>query len=169
MLQEFTELHTWFERDRAHVELRCAISGETIVEWRDDAVGEAIEDGFLDPSDYHGSAMEYAEYHDIGKLTWTVCYDIVTYESAEHGDFAEHGYCVDGGWKYPLNNADYPTTLEDAKNGVFDRRGSYADMHRDAEKYGVSLNPDADWLYSVDPEENYQTGENTTYSLHIQS
>lgn len=60
-----TEIHTWFERDRAHVELRNAATGNTIVEWWDGAVREAIEDGFLDPRDYHGSALEYAEQHGL--------------------------------------------------------------------------------------------------------
>src|SRR6266403_3850826 len=51
-----TELHTWFERDRAHVELRSKLDDNTIVEWWDESVGEAIEDGFLNPKDYHSSA-----------------------------------------------------------------------------------------------------------------
>ena len=37
-------------------------SQETIVEWWDDAVSEAIEDGFLDPRNYHQSAWDYAVY-----------------------------------------------------------------------------------------------------------
>ena len=57
-----TELHTWFERDRAHVELRDRLNDETIIEWWDEAVNEAIEDGFLNPRDYHSSAYEYAVY-----------------------------------------------------------------------------------------------------------
>jgi len=59
------ELHTWFERDRAHVELRDPVTDETIIEWWDEAVEEAIEDGFLDPRDYHGSAFKYARYVGI--------------------------------------------------------------------------------------------------------
>jgi hypothetical protein len=55
-----TELHTWFERDRAHVELRDTNTDKTIVEWWDDAVSEAIEDGFLSVRDYHQSAYDYA-------------------------------------------------------------------------------------------------------------
>jgi hypothetical protein len=54
-------LYTWFERDRAHVEIRDEETQKTIIEWWDDAVSEAIEDGFLDPSDYFGSALRYAE------------------------------------------------------------------------------------------------------------
>ena len=56
-----TELDTWFERDRSHVDLRHKDTGETIIEWWDDAVSQAVEDGFLDPRNYHGSAFEYAK------------------------------------------------------------------------------------------------------------
>jgi len=54
-----TRIDTWFERDRAYVGLET-LKGETIVEWWDEAVHAAIEDGFLDPRDYHGTAIEYA-------------------------------------------------------------------------------------------------------------
>jgi len=43
-----TELHTWFERDRAHVGLRDKQSGKTLIEWWDDDVHQAVEDGILD-------------------------------------------------------------------------------------------------------------------------
>ena len=56
-----TELHTWFERDRAHVELRDSVTDKTVVQWWDEEVSEAVEDGFLDPRNYHRSAFEYAE------------------------------------------------------------------------------------------------------------
>ena len=60
-----TEIHTWFERDRLHVELRNTATDDTIIEWWDDAVKEAIEDGFLDPRNYHESAYSYAQYVGI--------------------------------------------------------------------------------------------------------
>ncbi len=60
---------TWFERDRAHVDLMYADTEETIVEWWDEAVEEAIEDGFLNPRDYLGSALEYAR--DMGLIEET--------------------------------------------------------------------------------------------------
>jgi hypothetical protein len=56
-----TELLTWFERDRAHVELRNTLDDSTIVEWWDEDVSEAVEDSSLNPRDYHSSAYEYAE------------------------------------------------------------------------------------------------------------
>lgn len=55
-----TEIHTWFERDRSHVELREKSTDRTLVEWWDEDVTQAIEDGFLKPRDFHGSAYEYA-------------------------------------------------------------------------------------------------------------
>ena len=56
---EDTEIETWFERDRQHVELRYKDAGETIMEWWDEAVTEAVEDGFLDPKNWHQSAYDY--------------------------------------------------------------------------------------------------------------
>lgn len=70
-----TELHTWFERDRAHVELRDSTTANTIVEWWDEGVAEAIEDGYLPSKAFimgrlhsesmlHSAAVEYA--NEIG-------------------------------------------------------------------------------------------------------
>lgn len=57
-----TKIETWFERDRQHVALvDAATEQNTIVEWWDEAVTEAVEDGFLNPRDYHGSAYDYAK------------------------------------------------------------------------------------------------------------
>lgn len=61
MYQHETEIHTWFERDRAHVELRHTDSQETLFEAWDGEVAELVEDGFLNPSDWHGSAYEHAQ------------------------------------------------------------------------------------------------------------
>ena len=63
-----TEIHTWFERDRAHVELRRCDNDATIIEWWDEEVSEAVEDGFLSPKDWHGTAYEYALSHDFESL-----------------------------------------------------------------------------------------------------
>jgi hypothetical protein len=55
-----TRLSTWEERDRAHVELINAKNDSTIVEWWDEAVAEAVQDGFLKPGKLHESAYDYA-------------------------------------------------------------------------------------------------------------
>lgn len=62
-----TELHTWFERDRQHVELRDKKTGKTLVEWWDEAVSEAVEDGFLNPRRFHESAFDYFQKEMGGK------------------------------------------------------------------------------------------------------
>jgi len=65
---EDTVVDTWFERDRAYVilyEKDGSGFGKPIAEWWDEAVSEAVEDGFLDPKDYHGSAFEYAREHGL--------------------------------------------------------------------------------------------------------
>lgn len=54
-----TKLQTWFERDRAWVSLQT-LADETIVEWWDSAVSEAIDDGFLDARHFHETAYAYA-------------------------------------------------------------------------------------------------------------
>lgn len=60
-----TSLNTWFERDRAHVELINDATGDTLIEWWDGAVEEAAEDGFLvfgkGKHALHKSAFEYWE------------------------------------------------------------------------------------------------------------
>lgn len=43
---ENTELHTWFERDRAHIRLQDEC-GDDVLELWDEEVQEAVEDGFL--------------------------------------------------------------------------------------------------------------------------
>ena len=55
-----TGIKTWFERDRRHVELYRKDTDETIVEWWDDEASSMVEDGYLKPDDWHGSAYEYA-------------------------------------------------------------------------------------------------------------
>jgi hypothetical protein len=59
------EIHTWFERDCAHVELRDSLTDETVVEWRDADVAAAVEDGFLSPKDWLGTALSYAQSHGL--------------------------------------------------------------------------------------------------------
>ena len=61
-----TSIETWFERDRAHVELRYKAGEErTILGFWDEQVSELVEDGFLNPRDWHGSMFEYAAHLGI--------------------------------------------------------------------------------------------------------
>jgi hypothetical protein len=60
------KVYTWFERDRAHVELRNEDTDETILEFWDDDVNQAVEAGILDPRDWEGSIIKHAE--ELGVL-----------------------------------------------------------------------------------------------------
>jgi hypothetical protein len=63
-----TMIESWFERDRKYVGLcpRRDI-GHPIIEWWDADVDAAVEDGFLDPRNWHQSAYEYAVH--LGLVT----------------------------------------------------------------------------------------------------
>lgn len=72
----------------------------------------------------------------------SVTYDIVTPESAEDNDLAEYGF-------------EMKPTLVSGWDAV-----SYAE--------GMD-HEGADWWYSVDPDHNYQTGEETSHATHIKN
>jgi hypothetical protein len=57
---EATHIETWFERDRGHLALYDSRTGAVLAEWWDDDLRADVEDGFLDPRDYHGTAYGYA-------------------------------------------------------------------------------------------------------------
>ena len=61
------KVHTWFERDRQHIELRHEPTQDTVCEWWDQAVTEVIEDGFIDARRIEQSTMSYAL--DMGWIT----------------------------------------------------------------------------------------------------
>lgn len=62
-----TEFDTWSERDRDSVILKDKASGNSIMEWWDDAVEEAVTDGFLgrDKRNWHQDAVDYANEHGL--------------------------------------------------------------------------------------------------------
>jgi hypothetical protein len=63
-----TELHTWLERDRAHVELRNKHTDDTILEFWE--VSEAVEDGFLSAPrlvDREGHPKWHEEMFELAK------------------------------------------------------------------------------------------------------
>ena len=87
-----TDLETWFERDRAHIELRDK-DGDTIIEWWDDDVHAAFEDGFLDPKAFimgrlhderrlHNSVYEYAE--ELGLVPTKEMIEYAAFESEQN-------------------------------------------------------------------------------------
>ncbi len=53
-------MSTWIERDRAHIALYNLTNDEMVIEWWDDDVKSMVNDGFLKPKDWKGSAIDYA-------------------------------------------------------------------------------------------------------------
>jgi len=53
-------VETWFERDRANITVYK--DDEEIFSVWDENAAELVEDGFLNPRDWEGSAIEYCQY-----------------------------------------------------------------------------------------------------------
>ena len=60
--REQVEVHSWFERDRSHVEVRNKVTQDTIAEWWDEEAQQMFEDGFFKPGmKFQESVLDYAE------------------------------------------------------------------------------------------------------------
>lgn len=93
-------------------------------------------------------------------------YNVVTNESAENGDYAEHGWITPGHWKYALEDeAGYhDDTLEEARKGEYDLH-DLREALSFAESLGISAKYD---LTSADPDIDYSDGSETQYAMHIE-
>lgn len=91
-----------------------------------------------------------------------VTYDIVTYESAEHGDAAERGYIHSGGWHSPSPNdcfgdcaerhaADNALTLREAVDCI-----NWGCLHDNGDGS----------FYEQDAREDYRTGNTEIRAFH---
>ncbi len=99
------------------------------------------------------------------KARASITYETTTPESAEHGDFAEHGWYMPGGWEYPLqdNDGHHEDVLDQARAGDFDM--TIRDAIEAAKWMGGWIDCGS-WFSTCSPDEDYQTGEDTYYSLH---
>lgn len=96
------------------------------------------------------------------------CYQTVTPESAECGDFAEHGWITPGMWQYPLQDEEgyHREVVDQASAGDFDIT-DLSEIVSFARSLGINDNTGG-WFQSTDPDVDYQSGGDTTYSLHIE-
>jgi hypothetical protein len=104
-------------------------------------------------------------------LELTFTYDVITPESAEHGDAAEYGFYAPGGWKYPIGGSECPEpmSLEDAtpEPTVARARDVLRDIRDtcgcvEVEAYGGRLS-----AYACDPSIDWRTGEDTRIAAHV--
>ena len=76
----------------------------------------------------------------------SITYDVTTPESAEQGDFAETGF----------EREPAPMTLRETVQALDNYGGIYVQTH----PHGLAS-------YAEDGVENYRTGENTRYAVHV--
>ncbi len=116
-------------------------------------------------------------------------YETVTPESAEDGDFADHGFAQPGGWHFSIaDDAFHEREKRDGREKALRDMTpepmefeSVEDAIDELERYGsfeASTHPLPRltdgylrhcWLTQCDSDENYETGESLRYSFHLES
>lgn len=96
----------------------------------------------------------------MARERFRVTFDVVTPESAEHGDTADNGFAAPGGWKF---SADDPGPHEMTLREAISTCGFYP-AARSAGMGGFE--DSGSWFSTIDADQNYRTGEETRYSLH---
>jgi len=82
-----------------------------------------------------------------------VTYEIVTPESAEHGEAESHGFVNDWGCRIPIDEA-------------MQSQESFEMSLRDAMQFCYPQEDSGSWWSECDGRENYQTGASERRSLH---
>lgn len=88
-----------------------------------------------------------------------VTYEIITPESAEHGDAAERGFVLDNGWHELLPDDVCGPGAGKIMAACGMRLREAANLVGCVEDCGA-------WFCESDDRQNYRTGEATRYSLH---
>ncbi len=100
---------------------------------------------------------------------FTMTYDKVTPESAEHGDTAENGWCLPGGWRHALRDDDghHESVLEEAKAGEFDQDADTLRELVDVLKEIGACHRSGDSFYGHPSEMNPRDGSVETLCVHV--
>lgn len=88
---------------------------------------------------------------------WRVTYDVTTEESAENGDFAESGFAMPGGWRYPQTP------------GVPSRDDFGMSLREAVRITGLGFEDGGRSFYSINPRQDHVTGMSSgdlTYAIH---
>jgi len=89
---------------------------------------------------------------------------IFTPESTENGDSADNGF-IDPRWDSMPAVGDL-IRPDDYERKIW-RAGELREAIEQARQLDIRADEGADWFYSIDTNENYQTGAEYTYALHI--
>lgn len=108
----------------------------------------------------------------VNVITLSITYEKTTQESAENNENSDNGFYVDG-WEYSLHDSD--EVLKDFMENPGNYKVQWEKWNNDGvlksflqtcENLGI-CEDQGSWFSSVDPIINYQTGEHTRYSFHI--
>jgi hypothetical protein len=113
-------------------------------------------------------AISLLSENEIPIYRFSITYNVITPESSEDGDFSDHGYLADGKKEYKVSMIGI--TGVEAKNiaDEYFMEGTIAEIANICDNLGIISSEGSDWLSSVDPDRNYETGEETFYSVHIE-
>lgn len=108
----------------------------------------------------------------MAKSKATITYEVITPESAEHGDTADNGWWMPGGWHFSLTGDKREEVLQEAKDGEYDFKVGEAIVHARSLRalYEIEINGRSLTARSVEPvcdRDHYEKGEDKFYTLHI--
>lgn len=127
------------------------------------------------PSSIAGARGPHYNPGDQNMITFAFTYETVTPESAEHGDYADHGFTVDGN-RFSLCDDEVAHDILHENPDAYRIKwqvGTLEEVIERARNYGICEASDSyigtgTWFSSVDPDCNYTLGEDTTYALHVE-
>ena len=103
------------------------------------------------------------------QIKYTLCYQTVTPESAEHGDFAEHGFMDESGNRFELEPGCHGKEAGKFKEDSTLTADGLRDLVDIAERFGILYHGDAGWAHNDGDEvTDCGTGGRTEYSLHVE-
>lgn len=122
---------------------------------------------------------------DMGTIKIQMTYEVVTPESAEDGDFADHGFAEPGGWTYSIADESFEERCEKVGRDQalkdmcpepeeFDSIGDAVEFLShygpfEASCYPLCTSGGHDcWLTQADGDQDYSTGAVTRLSFHLE-
>lgn len=108
--------------------------------------------------------MKYIKTYEkiVGDKYITTSYYTITPESAENGDFEDHGWCDEEGKSMLPDEFE----IEEGITAV-DKAVDFLENVRYTTEPSSSEFHDGIYYSTVDPEQNYTTGEDTYYTCHL--
>lgn len=111
----------------------------------------------------------------------SITYEVVSPESAEHGESADHGFYGPGGWRYSLVDDEFQSLVSEVGHTEAVRKMTPAPEEFEGVEEAIAFlseygpfeascyPPQAGcWLTQADADIDYSTGEETRLSFHLE-